>query len=74
MLLKHPGDPWYAKPGSIFLLVLMIVCFCFVAAFVDGVVLAALGVGPIVTESAYIYEFFGFVLVWIVLLEWVTCR
>lgn len=74
IFLKRRGDPWYARGGSFFLLALMMTVFGFVAAIIDGVILSSLGIGPIITENAYIYEFFGLVFIWIVLLEWVTCQ
>ncbi|MCP4608784.1 MAG: hypothetical protein GY845_08725 [Planctomycetes bacterium] len=73
-LLKNNGLPWYTRPGGFIVLILLTTLFCIMAAFIDGLILPTLGIGPIVKEQAHRYELFGMVILWIISLEWVTCK
>jgi hypothetical protein len=74
IFLRHKSLPWYARSGSLLLLAIMVTVYCLVAAFIDSGVFAAIRLGSMFAEKAYAYEFFGFVLIWTVLLEWVSYK
>ena len=74
MFLRHKTLPWYARRGSFLLFAIMATAYCLLASFIDSGIFSAIRIGPIFTEKAYAYEFFGFVLIWTVLLEWVSYR
>ena len=74
IFLRHKTLPWYAKRGSLLLLAIMATVYCLVAAFIDNGIFSAIKIGPLFNEKAYAYEFFGFVLIWTVLLEWVSYK
>lgn len=74
IFLRHRSLPWYARRGSFLPLAIMATIYCLVAAFIDRGIFAAIKLGPLFTETAYLYEFFGCVLIWTVLLEWISCK
>jgi hypothetical protein len=74
MFLRRKSVPWYARRGSLLLLAIMASLYCLIAGFIDSGIFAAIRLGPVFAEKAYLYEFFGFVLIWTVLLEWVSYR
>lgn len=74
VFFRHKSLPWYARRGSLLLFAIMVTIYCLVVAFIDSAVFAAIRLGPLFTEKAYAYEFFGFVLIWTVLLEWVSYK
>jgi hypothetical protein len=74
IFLMHKSLPWYSRRGSFLLLVIMATIYCLVAALIDSEIFAAIKVDSILTEKAYVYEFFGFVLIWTMLLQCVSYK
>ena len=74
VFLKPHDIPWYARRNSFLLLLTMVTIYYFMITFINYGVLSSSKLGPVFAEKAYLYEFFGFTFIWIVTLEWISCR
>ena len=73
-LLKNNGLPWYTRPGGFMAMILILVFVGILIAAVETYILPLIGPVRLLAEKAYMYEMFGMTLLWIVCLEWVTCK
>ena len=70
IILRGPGEPWYARRGALVFLPVVIILVNALFGMLDKFAHNVAGIGPILTSQAVLYEFIAMELLWIVLLEW----
>jgi len=61
--LRGPGEPWYARPGAMLFLPVVLMA-------TNALLIVFGGIGPLSVPKARLYQFTAAELLWIVLLEW----
>jgi len=74
LMLKNNGLPWYARPGGLFILAVLVTAFFLVRHVLNNVFFPVFGISPLIHERAQLYMFWGMTFLWIVFLEKISCK
>ena len=72
LLLRGPGDPWYAKRGAIVLVAISLSSLNAILTILARSGPMADRIGPVLLKPGMRFQLAAFEVLWLVLLEWVT--
>ena len=67
LILREPGHPWYAKPWSLLVLSVGLICAAWLFSLLDNLVCWLFRMEHLVPQMALIFEFTAIELFWIVI-------
>jgi len=72
LLLRGPGDPWYAKRGAIVFLAISLPSLNAILTILARTGPMAGRIGPVLLQPGMRFQLAAFEVLWMVLLEWVS--
>ena len=70
IFLHGRGEPWYARRGALFFLLIILLAISALLCFIEALILGPLEMGHLILSKGTIYQFMAMGILWIVILEW----